>query len=495
MARQLLRICLVVSTICLAMGCRATERGRDPVLTERLDAILARHADTGAVYTARVLELPARRELYAVNIDRPMKPASNMKLPTSAAALDAFGADHVLRTYLAFDGENLWIIGTGDPAVGDPGIAEARDAQVTTVLDRWAAALRDHGITSIPGCLYYYDRALESLQVHPSWGESNLLHWYAAPVSGLNFNDNCVDITVFPTDDGAPAGYEVVPPVRNAVIVNECVTGAEGGPSIDKLPHADTYVLGGGCTKRQALKSKPVSDPGAFFADALRTHLAAAGITVAGETEQAAEPLGGALPPPPEQVVADHETAMPDIMWRINKSSQNLFAECMFKLTGQALERAEGLNRAGTWEAGERAVRAFLQRHDIDDAGYAAADGSGLSHDNRVTGRLITDLLATMYEHPDGAAFRDSLAEPGGTGTLRSRMKPLAGRVFAKTGYIRGVRALSGYVHTRDDRWLCFSIIYNQIPGSVQPFNALQDEAVTLLVEGWQHPHNTQTEN
>jgi D-alanyl-D-alanine carboxypeptidase/D-alanyl-D-alanine-endopeptidase (penicillin-binding protein 4) len=492
MRRQTTLLLVLGSLPILNIACSRAKPGPDLLLTAHLDEILARRADSGATFTARVLELPSRRELYASDPDAPHTPASNMKLPTSATALDIFGADHQLETYLAFDGENLWIVGTGDPAVGDPAIARAHDRQVTTVLDDWAQALRARGVTRISGKLLYYDRALESVQVHPSWGESNLVHWYAAPVSGLNFNDNCVDITVYPTSDGALAGYEIEPPVSDAVIVNKCVSGDDAPPSIAKMPHGDVYVLGGGCTKRRTLKSKPVGDPGWFFADALRTHLRSVGIEIEGATEQATEPLGGSIPPPAAQTVAVHRTAMTDIMWRINKSSQNLFAECMYKLSGQELERSEGIDRAGNWAAGARAVRAFLAKSDIDDSRFSAADGSGLSHDNKVTARLITDILATMYEHRLAEAFRASLAEPGGTGTLRRRMKELNGQVFAKTGYIRGVRALSGYIHTDDDRWLCFSIIYNRIPGSVQPFNDLQDEACRLMIQWPDLPPLTQ---
>ncbi|MCH7813564.1 MAG: D-alanyl-D-alanine carboxypeptidase, partial [Planctomycetes bacterium] len=140
----------------------------------------------------------------------------------------------------------------------------------------------------------------------------------------------------------------------------------------------------------------------------------------------------------------------------------------------------------GSWTTGARAVRAFLSRNGIDPRRFVLADGSGLSRANRVTGRLICDLLAVMFDHPDGDAFRASLAEPGEIGTLRSRMKELKGSLFAKTGYIRGVRALSGYIQTRDGQWLCFSIIYNNIPGSTKPFSDLQDEACRLLVN-WPH--------
>jgi D-alanyl-D-alanine carboxypeptidase/D-alanyl-D-alanine-endopeptidase (penicillin-binding protein 4) len=59
----------------------------------------------------------------------------------------------------------------------------------------------------------------------------------------------------------------------------------------------------------------------------------------------------------------------------------------------------------------------------------------------------------------------------------------MAGRVYAKTGYIGGVRSLSGYIHTHDDRWVVFSIIYNDINGSVKPFEELQDAACRAVYE------------
>jgi D-alanyl-D-alanine carboxypeptidase/D-alanyl-D-alanine-endopeptidase (penicillin-binding protein 4) len=466
----------------LGLGaCSQAPRGHDPLLALRLGPILQRHADTGARVSARVIDLESGRELYAINIDEQHLPASNMKLVTAATGLDTFGPDHVFETYLAYDGTDVWIVGTGDPAVGDGKIAQQYGGTTMTVLEEWAQALVDKGLTTVPGGIRYYAGALDNELVHESWGSDNLVFWYAAPVSGLNFNDNCVDITVYPTQDGDPAGYEMVPPVGTVTVVNECVSGRDADATVDRLAHADVLVLGGGCTKRKSLPSKPVTDPAGFFAEALRAQLLRSGIAVQGDVSSASEPLGGTIPPPAELIVATHRSAMRDVLWRILKSSQNLFAECLCKLNGQAYDAERGLHAPGSWASGERAARAFLRRHAIDDAVFVGADGSGLSRGNRVSVRLISDLLAAMHRHPYADAFRAALAEPGGEGTLRSRMKELQGQVFAKTGYIRGVRALSGYVHTRDGRWLCFSIIFNGIPGSVAPFNAIQDDVCRVL--------------
>ncbi|HTL28541.1 MAG TPA: D-alanyl-D-alanine carboxypeptidase/D-alanyl-D-alanine-endopeptidase, partial [Tepidisphaeraceae bacterium] len=315
-----------------------------------------------------------------------------------------------------------------------------------------------------------------------NWSKSFLTDWYAAPVSGLNFNDNCVDITIYPTKNGDHVRWDVMPPVKNIKVNNLCKTSDRGTPDIDRAQQSNLYILKGTTNEQKTLQSKPVVDPGAFFADALRTHLESRGIRIEGETKRADQPLGGKLVPPTEKVIAVHETKMFDELSRINKQSQNLFAEAMCKMTGREYRLRKGRDEPGSWEAGNEAIHAFLKKLGIDDSKYHLQDGSGLGRENKLTSRMQTDLLAKMTRHQSGEAWRESLAQAGRDGTIGKRMKDLEGHVFAKTGYIGGVRALSGYVYTYDRKWLAFSIIYNKIPGDVKPFEAMQDDACRVLV-------------
>ncbi len=483
---------LVVLSL-LQTGCAAAGRGAaapppppagaEAALARRLSETLHRRDDGSVHYGARVVDIASGRELYASDADRPVLPASNMKLPTSAADLDRFGAGHAFKTYLAIDGDDLWLIGTGDPATGDPTIAKKAGGTPLTILDAWADALKRRGVERVRGDLYYYGGALDDQLTHPSWSKSFRGDWYAAPVAGLNFNDNCIDVTLTPAAaKGAPAAFAVMPPTAGVKILNKVTTGAGPEAAIVREPEAPVFTLSGAVTKRTALESKAVTDPAHFFADALRTHLASRGIRIEGEIRRADKPLGGSLVPPADAIVATHETAMPDALWRINKNSQNVFAEAFCKMLGRQHRADAGRDEPGSWEAGGEAVRGFLRRSGIDDAGLVVADGSGLSRDNRVTARLMSDLLVRMFAHRDGGVFRDSLSVAGRDGTLGKRLTDVAGHVFAKTGFIGGVRACSGYVRTRGGRWLAFSFIYNGIDGSVKPYEALQDEAIRLLV-------------
>lgn len=462
-------------------ACTSTAKPAKDALSDRLDAALDRGKTGDAHYTARVVDLSSGKELYAVDIDEPFIPASNGKIAVSAATLDFFGADHEFKTYLAIDGQDLWLIGTGDPGAGDNTIAKKSGGTTMTLLDNFAAALKKRGISRINGNLYYYDRALDDEWIHPSWSKSYITEWYAAPISGLNFNNNSIDISVKPTTEGKPVDFAVVPPTHGVKIENKCVTGQGDAPDVERKLDAPDYTIIGATTKPVDIKSEAVTNPGLFFADALRTHLNARGIPVAGQIVRAEKPLDGKLIPSPDKTVAVAETRLSDGLNRINKQSQNNFAEGYDKMLGKAWLAKQGKDEPGSWASGEQAVKAFLRDHKIDDSKVVVADGSGLSRLNRVTARMITGVLMTMWKHDDKQAFFDSLSISGEDGTIASRMKDLKGRVHAKTGYIGGVRALSGYIQTDSGKWLAFSIIYNGIDGSVKPYENRQDNAVRVL--------------
>jgi len=156
MARRLAALLLIG----LLAGCSSRPAAQPQTLENRLDQVLNRNGATGAIFSGRVIDLQTGIELYSRNSNRPMMPASNMKLFITAAALDFLGADYRFKTYLALDGEDLWVIGTGDPATGDPRMAKAAGKKPTAIFDPWAEALQQRGVTRIASVIYY-DRALD----------------------------------------------------------------------------------------------------------------------------------------------------------------------------------------------------------------------------------------------------------------------------------------------------------------------------------------------
>src|SRR4051812_29720766 len=184
-------LCLFLSA-CTGAAQKSPDASPNATLGAQLDHALGRGEVARTHYVCRVVDLSTGRELYAVDPDLPVMPASNGKLAVGAATLDFFGADHLFKTYLALNGpkdhQDLWLIGTGDPGIGDNLLAKKTGGTTMTVLDDFAEALKKRGIKEIRGQLIYYDRAFDDQWTHPSWSKSYITDWYAAPISGLNFN-------------------------------------------------------------------------------------------------------------------------------------------------------------------------------------------------------------------------------------------------------------------------------------------------------------------
>ena len=128
---------------------------------------------------------------------------------------------------------------------------------------------------------------------------------------------------------------------------------------------------------------------------------------------------------------------------------------------------------------GYPSVRNALSSIGIDPNGYRLKDGSGLSRNNLATPRTLVSTLRAMHNAKGKEIFLASLPIAGESGTLRNRLRSTSaqGIVRAKTGTLRGVRALSGYLETDNYGTLAFSAIANQ------PTNRADSDLVKALDE------------
>ena len=430
-----------------------------------------------------VVDLRSGKTIYEHNADEALKPASNMKLVTMGAALDMLPAGFKYRTMLAMRGNDLVVLGTGDPSVGDPQLARTRGEPITAIFHRWAAGLRERGIQEIEGDLIIDDTVFEARRLHPNWPPKEHQTWYSAPVGGLNFNDNCIDVTLRPAGKGAEPTITVVPANTYVTIRNETRPGDKLALGIRRVGDDPVYVVYGNSGNGGTLKSVAVPDPGLFFAAVCRTSLAAKGIRIRGQIrrERIRDDRGNL--PPTCTVLAVYERDLNDILPRIGKDSQNLFAECLLKtLAFQMSARDTGVG-VGSYEVARKYIRTFLEKAQAPlTPDLCFDDGSGFSHKNRLTARLLTHVLQYMARHPRGSEFVGSLAVSGQDGTLEKRLTDIKGMIRAKTGYITGVHALSGYARSQSGRLYCFSILCNS-PGGSSPARRLQDDICRALVK------------
>ncbi|MEC4804703.1 MAG: D-alanyl-D-alanine carboxypeptidase [Jaaginema sp. PMC 1079.18] len=131
---------------------------------------------------------------------------------------------------------------------------------------------------------------------------------------------------------------------------------------------------------------------------------------------------------------------------------------------------------------GPGAARQILTQMGISPAGFRQVDGSGLSRQNRATPSVLVTILKAMRNANNSDIWYESLPVSGSTGTLRNRLRnsPAQGIVRAKTGTLRGVRALSGYVENPYYGTLVFSILANHPSQNGTLVTAIDNIAVQL---------------
>ncbi|MGH7583906.1 MAG: D-alanyl-D-alanine carboxypeptidase/D-alanyl-D-alanine endopeptidase [Gemmatimonadales bacterium] len=440
-------------------------------LDRRLDAPGLEHLLWGVAVTDMDGHL-----LYGRNADRLFMPASNTKLVVSIVANALLGPDFTVRTSVYATGPvaggvvagDLVLYGRGDPTFSNrcyaadttmPGVCEHDPA---AKLHDLARQLRAAGVRVVAGSVVGDGSYFEPLMIHPAWENYDLGWWYAAPVSGLGFNDNAIDFREIAADSVGAAPTLVASPEFDGLFVdNRAETGPRGSRrTLDIFQTPAGYLATGDLPLGTAprTESAAVTDPDRFAALAFRRELAAAGITVRGDTRSTVDSFDyrAARETPPLAEVASRPFR--DWLYPILSSSQNWFAEMTLKQLG----RRFGL--AGSWEAGRRVERRFLiDSVGIDSTEFSLQDGSGLASNNYISPLAFTKLLRWARTHRDFAAIEAGLPASGKPGTLRGRFGGTiaAGEVHAKTGSISGVNTLSGYLEQPGGRVVVFSVMAN----------------------------------
>jgi D-alanyl-D-alanine carboxypeptidase/D-alanyl-D-alanine-endopeptidase (penicillin-binding protein 4) len=431
------------------------------------------------------------RTVFAYNGAKPLGPASNLKLVTTAAALEVLGSDFRFRTMLAVrpvpasDGSvDVAIIGDGDPTLGDAEMLVKVGWGVETVFVNWADVLKQRGVTRVRNVVLD-DSVFDEIFVHPNWPAEQQHKRYVAQVGGVNLNANCVDFFLRVTGYGEYVTYSTDPVTDYISVSNVCVTGDKNAVWLARDLGRNTVALRG---ETDASNTVPISvtvhDPSMYAATVLAETLRKSGINVEGQVLRDLSIRQGVVEANAAHGGADrwiptavHETPLATVLARANKDSMNLYAEALCKRIGHTTS-----GKPGSWENGTAAIGAFVQSLGIDKAEFTIDDGCGLSKQNEISANAIARVLSHTFAGERRQAFLDSLSVAGSDGTLEKRFRDsdLRGRVFGKTGYIAGVSSLSGYVRTKDDQWYGYSILMNGI-SDVATAKLVQEQIVKAI--------------
>ena len=432
-----------------------------------------KQADIPLDHVAVVVQpLDAARPVLSHNAGAAMSPASVMKLVTSYAALDQLGPDYVWTTEVWADGPiadgvlngNLVVKGYGDP---------------TLTLERiWLLQreLRARGVRHVRGNLVLDLSDFETSPVDPAAFDDEPLALYNAAPGPLVANFNALTLHLKPHGDAVAIVPDIVLPgvtLVSRLIPDDaaaCVDWKDAITPVMQAGEQPVLVLNGSYPRacEEQTLSLNMFGPAATFDRIFRGLWTEAGGTLDGTT------LAGPAPNSSPLLKFASEPLAAALV-RQNKYSNNLMARNLFLTLG-----AEAYGAPATQEKGARAVREDLARNGVPTRKLVLENGAGLSRIERISADTLNQLLRAAWRSPLFAEFESSLPIVAFDGTLKRRFRdsPLAGRAHLKTGTLRDVSALAGYVDTAGGRRVGFVMLVNHP-------NARQSQAAQRALLEW----------
>lgn len=454
-------------------GLAASAPERLETLRADLERVLRAPRWTSATWSVLAVSLDTGDTLFARTPAVPLAPASNLKLATTAAALEHLGPDYRYQTLVLGDGPvsggtlrgDLILYGTGDPGLSDR-FFESRTAAFEGLADQ----LLDTGVRLVTGDIVGDGSFFEGPLTGHGWDRRDLNDWFAAPSSALSFNENMVTLRIEPAvTEGARPTIRTLPADAGVPLANLATTG-RGRIRIQREDPSRPILVEGAIPLggREVWRQMTVPDPSRYAAGVFLNVLREKGIGVRGEVRTVRDPADSrvtgrplwapGLRPGAPRILARHRSPpLREYLAVVNKKSHNLLADMILKTLG----RVEGGD--GSFTGGARVVEAFLaNRIGADTTAVQIHDGSGLSALDRMAAGDFVRLLAYMSATAGWDEYWATLPEAGNPRELRRMYRtPAAGNLRAKTGTIEDVSALSGVVRSASGERIAFSIIVN----------------------------------
>lgn len=424
-------------------------------LAGRIDGII--ESQKTVRFSIHIVQANTGGTVYEHNATEPMVPASNMKIVTTAAALGFLGPDYEFTTRVGLWHNSLVVIGAGDPLLGDERTDAKYGKEKGWVFEDIAAALERAGVQAIEDIIIDTS-VFDNQRVHPSWPKEQLNRWYACEVSGLNFNDNCIDITV--RNVGGRIAVTIEPRTGFVEIINEVVAASKGASKVGAYRNRqpNKLTISGRCSNQAGPFDVAIEGPAEFFGFMLAENLLEAGISVEGRLFERVFTDRGNF-----RQLAEFKTSIADCLHRCNKNSLALVAEALLKAIDASC-RPDKSN--GSWAGAQKIVSRYLVDLGVDEAEFNIDDGGGLSEQNRLSANAITTVLLSLYNGANWKLYENSLAVGGADGTIAKYFseQKYEGNIRGKTGYISGAKSFSGVCSTGDGDHI-FSILANDANG------------------------------
>lgn len=460
-------------------GAQVSESGSAAELARKMGEAIEGSDFSRARWGVFVMSLRDGRVIAALDSVSPFTPASNMKVYTTAVALDTLGADYRWRTSVYAEREpdaagavsgDLVLYGRGAPDLSSENRRDASDQ-----LARLADDLYKRGVRRVRGSLIGDESYFRGDPLGDGWLWNDIQWYFGAEVSALTINGNEARLVITPgrPEEAAKAAVNDGDSYFN--LTSDAMTSARGSSltiGVTRgLSDNNVRVWGEFPAGRSEYSVRvSVHKPALWAAKLFREELSARGIRVDGETKSRDSRVPADESFDPQRAVelaSITSKTLGEIARATNKHSINLNAELILRTLGRERRDAAPdpdpvrMRIRGDDEAGLSFIRLWLEGKGIATAGLSLHDGSGLSRLNIVTPEVTTRLLAAIAQSGAANVFRDSLPVAGRDGTLAGRLAATGGRLQAKTGTLSYNNSLSGYVTAADGEPLAFSIFCN----------------------------------
>lgn len=405
--------------------------------------------------------------LSAYNSDVPLIGASINKLVSSAVALSELGVDHKATTEIILEGKmlangtfdgDIRILGHGDVSLGSKFFNE--QGEELKFLEDWCSAISQKGIKNITGNIIADGISFGAYDCPLGWVKEDMANYYGSGAYGLNFYDNILKLKFSAAGAGTTIKYVGSYPSDGH---NSFRIGAKSanssGENLNFYGTAFSYqrsVSGTMPANKTVEVRASMPDPERLLADIFLKQLQASGIRVNGSAVSARFSEEYRKSRSDTQLVYTQiGQSLEKIIFYTNHHSVNMFAE------GNLLQLGAEKYGKGTYENSLRVIDEVFQQWQIGPC--RVVDGSGLSRENRMSASQYVHLLTLQTNQEYYASYYRSLPIAGVSGTLKPvcRGQAAQGKMHAKSGSMRGIRAYAGYVESADGHQIAFAIIAN----------------------------------
>jgi D-alanyl-D-alanine carboxypeptidase/D-alanyl-D-alanine-endopeptidase (penicillin-binding protein 4) len=442
-----------------------------------IDSILVSNFFKSSQAAISVYDLTDDKVIYDHNSNLLLHPASNQKILTGAAAYLFLGDNYKFKTEVYHSGiikdsvcyGNIYFVGGFDP--------DFTSSDLDSLIDN----IKSFGIKKIEGNLYADVSAMDTLFWGKGWMWDDDPYSFMPYLTLLNINKDNIKVVLEPSSENTPAKISLIPRTSFFDIDNSCLTSdtikSKFLVTRDWINRKNKIIVKGVINKN----SKPdttilnIFNPTIYFLQLAKESFIKKQITLTGILDTASHPSDAVM-------ISSFEREIEPVLNNMNKNSDNLNAEMMLR----ALAFKKYGNRASA-KRGLKLIDSLITLSGYNPKNYFLVDGSGLSSYNLVSADLINGVLSYIYKYQPNIFNKlyNSFPISGYDGSLANRMKNSKAfmKVHAKTGTLNGVSTLSGYLKSKSNHMIAFSILIQNYVGPAKQARDIQDQICEMIYQ------------